>query len=115
MPSPHFLAMQRTPGTRHCQPASSWHVDEQPSPETALPSSRTVSLPLTLPSPHFTVETQGDPGVGQTKLGSTVHVALHPSPETVLPSSHCSPMSRSTTRSPQSSIFLQAMPGVGQS
>src|ERR1700722_1353636 len=43
-----------------------------------------------------------------------VQVALHPSPETVLRSSHCAPMSRSSTPSPQNSIFLQAMPGVGQ-
>ena len=39
-------------GVGHCQPGSSWQVDEQPSPETALPSSH-CSLPCTLPSPHI--------------------------------------------------------------
>src|ERR1019366_3347272 len=112
IPSPHFLATHRIPGEVHCHPASSWHVEEQPSPDTALPSSH-VSDPVTLPSPHFTVEMHGAPGVGQKKFGSIVQTALQPSPDTALPSSHCSPISRLTTLSPQNSIFLQALPGVG--
>src|SRR5580692_7712715 len=112
MPSPHALATHFVSGVGHCHPGSSMHVDEQPSPDTALPSSH-VSLPVTLPSPHLTVETHGASGWGQTKFASSWHSELQPSPETVLPSSHCSPMSRSTTPSPQNSIFLQAVPAVG--
>src|SRR5262245_25239850 len=63
--------------------ASRLHLDEQPSPDTVLPSSH-CSPGSRMPSPQ---------------RGSCWQVAEQPSPDTVLPSSHCSPGSR--TPSPQ--------------
>src|SRR5690242_4688909 len=63
--------------------ASRLHRDEQPSPETVLPSSH-CSPGSRTPSPH---------------RGSCWQVDEHPSPEIVFPSSHCSP--GSTSPSPQ--------------
>src|SRR5206468_2974237 len=61
---------------------SHWQVDEQPSPDTVLPSSH-CSPASTTPLPH----SGGGGGV------SIVQSAEQPSPSTVLPSSHCSPAS----------------------
>src|SRR5580704_5265251 len=56
----------------------------------------------------------GESGTGHTQFASIWQSELQPSPDTVLPSSHCSPMSSSTTPSPQNSIFWHGCPGLGQ-
>ena len=68
--------------------------DEQPSPETVLPSSQTSPRPLSrTPLPQTSVDWQS---------------AEQPSPRAVLPSSHSSPASMSTTPLPQVSSDLQS-------
>src|SRR5688572_16839158 len=80
----------------------------QPSPPTLLPSSQ-VSLPVTLESPHTTVDTHVPPPGGQSKFGSTVwQLAEQPSPPMLLPSSQFS--LTDFEPSPQSS---QGWPGNG--
>src|SRR5262249_31231245 len=66
-----------------------WHVPEQPSPGTELPSSQT-SGGWTMPSPQYLTWRHGAPWMMHLKPGSSWQSELQPSPETVLPSSHCS-------------------------
>src|SRR5229473_1542201 len=90
MPSPQ-IGEHSSPATSQAQPASSMQVALQPSPAVVLPSSQVSTPGETLPSPHLTVETQGEPGVGQAKLASICRqFAVQPSPDSVLPSSHFS-------------------------
>ena len=63
MASPQVLAMHFAPGVGHDQPGSTWQVGEQPSPAMLFLSSQ-VSLPVTLPSLHTTVDTHAMPGTG---------------------------------------------------
>src|SRR5208337_4358126 len=63
----------------------------QPSFEVVLPSSQ-VSLPATMPSPHWPA-THAASGVGQDQPFSIWQVELQPSPDTSFPSSHASPVS----------------------
>jgi len=80
-------------GCLHMKPDSIWQVDEQPSPETLLPSSH-CSPESRMPSPHFPVQ-----GPLAVQLGSTWQVDEQPSYGTVLPSSH--PSDPSFLPSPQ--------------
>src|SRR5690242_17825106 len=93
------------------------HVDEQPSPETVLPSSQN-SISFLIPSPHtgcvaFTHAPPTPPAFGHVYPGSVdLQSAAQPSPATVLPSSHASlPV---TFRSPQTIVETHNCPGVGQ-
>ena len=87
---------------------------EQPSLLAVLSSSQ-ISVPLTMPSPQTTVETQvlrAPAAPVQLKLASVLHCAEQPSPVVVLPSSHCSVPSRRA--SPQTTVRVQSEPGVAQ-
>jgi hypothetical protein len=87
--SPH-LGTHATPACEQSQPSSSVHPSEQPSAGVALPSSH-VSVPIRLPSPHFTRLTQGKPGSRQPWSRSTAEQsAAQPSPELAFASSHAS-------------------------
>jgi len=78
--SPHAAFTLPSP---QAAPTSTVHDGEQPSHETALPSSH-ASAPQRTPSPHPV---------------SSVHAAEQPSQSVELPSSHCSPSC--ATPSPQ--------------
>lgn len=96
-PSPQ-VGSQGFPATRQVQPDSSWHVDEQPSPLTVLPSSHCL-LVVNMPLPQTPRYWQGCPAVGQVQLASIWQSALQPSSIALdpvflaggTPSSHCSP------------------------
>lgn len=87
IPSPHSLASHGKPWNAHDQPSSSAHDSSQPSPASSFPSSQ-VSVPVILPSPHSTSDTQGSPGVGQPKLASICRQSpVQPSDDSAFPSS----------------------------
>src|SRR6188768_330766 len=75
----------------HSKPGSSWHLDEQPSPSSALPSSQASSM--IRPSPQYEVHE------APLQSGSDWQLAEQPSSGMALPSSQ--PSAPSSTLSPQ--------------
>ena len=93
------------------KPTSLVQLDEQPSPDTRLPSSH-ASSDAHIPSPHTLTHTSvavSEPPV-QTKPGSGWHVGEQPSPATWLPSSHPSPPHATLLPSPQIGEQLLSVP-----
>ena len=80
----------------HCQPASTYQLESQPSPLTVLLSSHLPAVGTAVsPSPQISVQTSATPSteVVQSHPVSISQSMSHPSPSSSFPSSHISKMS----------------------